>query len=53
LATGALAAAPLAASAGIESNPFKRALAGQSSSYSLNMPAIIAVAQQQGRNQGY
>ena len=53
LATGALAAAPLAASAGLESQPFRKALAGQSTPYSLNMPAIMAVAQQQGRDQGY
>ena len=53
LTTAALAAAPLAASAGLESQPFRQALAGRPSPWSLNLPAIIAVAQQQGRVQGY
>ena len=52
-ATTAALGAPYAASAGIESGPFKRALAGQSTPYSVSLPAIMAVAQQQGRNQGY
>jgi hypothetical protein len=52
-ATTAALSAPYAASAGIESGPFKRALAGQTTPYSVSLPAIIAVAQQQGRNQGY
>ena len=52
-ATTAALSAPYAASAGIESGPFKRALAGQSEPWSLNLPALVAVAQQQGRNQGY
>ena len=47
------AGAPYALSAGLESAPFKRALAGQSTPYSVSLPAIMAVAQQQGRNQGY
>jgi hypothetical protein len=52
-ATTAALGAPYAASAGIESDPFKRALAGQSTPYSVSLPANMAVAQQQGRNQGY
>jgi hypothetical protein len=52
-ATTAALSAPYAASAGIESGPFKRALAGRSTPYSVSLPAIMAVAQQQGRNQGY
>jgi hypothetical protein len=52
-ATTVALGAPYAASAGIESDPFKRALTGQSAPYSVSLPAIMAVAQQQGRVQGY
>jgi hypothetical protein len=55
LTTAATVGAPLAAAAGLESPAFKRALAGQSAPWSFqqNLPAILAIAQAQGRNQGY
>jgi hypothetical protein len=54
LATGAAAiGAPWAASAGLESQPFKNALAARREPWSLSIPALVAVAQQQGRQGGY
>jgi hypothetical protein len=49
----AAASSPYFASAGLESAPFKKAMAGQQTPWNLNLPALLAVAQQQGRNQGY
>ena len=37
----------------LESEAMRRALAGQRIPYNLNLPSLIAVAQQQGRAQGY
>ena len=52
-AAATLASIPYAASRGLESGGFKNALAGQQTPWQLNLPALLAVAQQQGRNQGY
>jgi hypothetical protein len=54
-ATAAAVGAPLAAAAGLESQAFRKALAGQSTPWTFqqNLPALLAVTQQQGRNQGY
>jgi hypothetical protein len=55
--TAAALGVPLAASAALESSPVLRAMAQRSQPWSQklqqNIPAIMAVAQAQGRNQGY